>query len=94
MIRVPDQRPNDRLDYGVDWGPFLDLHEGDAIATAEWINPHEGEFVVDEPGLVDGRVHRAFFTGGTIGHAYRITSGITTTEGRTRHESIVILIKG
>ena len=92
MIRVPVHDPEDRLDYGVDWGPFLAESEGDTIVAAEWLNPQEGVIAVEEPSLVDGRIHRAFLTGGVVGGTYRVMSRIETAQGRVRHQSITFTI--
>lgn len=82
--------PSARLDYGVDWQPFLDTTDGDTIASAVWVSP-DGITVEDQS--VTTNVHKAFISGGTDGEAYRVTSRITTTEGRIQDSSILILIK-
>lgn len=80
--------PNDRLDYGVDYSGFLPAD--DAITGAEWTAP--ADLTISEPGMVDGVVHRAFVSGGEIGRTYRVTSRITTAQGREREQSFYVLI--
>jgi len=83
--------PDARLDYAIDWTPFLGT---DTIDTAEWLDPTpetDPPLVVEDEGL-DGNVHVAFVSGGQVNRAYRVTSRATTTEGRIQDESITITI--
>ena len=83
--------PESRLDYAVDWTPFIQGTEGDAIASADWVDVTEG-LVVEDPQLI-GSVHAAFFSGGEPGRAYRATSRITTEQGRVDDRTITIYVR-
>lgn len=81
--------PDADLDYGVDWTPFLDGTNGDTIATAELV-VQDGLTVVDE-GL-DGAVHMFTASGGTVSEVYKVTSRVTTVQGRTDDKTVLILV--
>ena len=84
------QDPDARLDYTIDWTDFLTANT-DTAASIELITP-EG-ITTDGSTLVEGSKHTFFISGGTAGRVYRITSRITTTDGRINDQSIIILIR-
>lgn len=92
MADLKTKAPDARLDYALDWGPFLDGTDGDTIVTQEWIAPPE--LTVDDEGLdPSGRRHIAFITGGEHGRAYTVTSRITTAQGREDELSLRLYVR-
>ena len=83
--------PDARLDFAIDWTPFLGT---DTIDTVEWLDPTpdtDPPLVVEDEGL-DGNTHVAYVSGGKLNRAYRVTSRVTTAEGRIQDETITIVI--
>ena len=83
--------PDARLDYAIDWTPFLG---SDTIDTVEWLDPTpetDPPLEIEDAGL-DGNTHVAWVTGGQVHRSYRVTSRVTTAEGRVQDESILIVI--
>lgn len=78
------------LDYGVNWIPFLQGTDSDTIVTAEWVNVH-ADLTVDDRGFAND-LHLAMISGGQKGRAYRMTSRITTTQGRITDTSFILVI--
>jgi hypothetical protein len=92
MSELKIKDPGARLDYAIDWGPFLDGTDGDTIAEAAW-EADDGIDVEDE-GLDDaGRRHVAFVSGGEHGVAYTLTSKIKTTQGREDDLSLRLYVR-
>ena len=85
------QAPTARLDYAVDWGPFLDSLGGDFIVTAEWVHVSEGLDIEDQG--FEGGLHVVYVSGGEPMQTYRITSRVTTDAGRVAEETITFFIR-
>lgn len=84
--------PDARLDFAVDWGPFLAA--GETITTPVWLAPTPvtvPPLVLTDAGL-DGNKHVAWITGGLANRAYRVTSRITTSDTRINDQSFTIVI--
>lgn len=84
-----------RLPYAVDWTDFLANAVGDTIATQEWLAATpvtDPVLLIEDEGLVDGQ-HNAFLSGGVLGITYRVTSRVTTAQGRTSDQSFGVFIK-
>jgi len=93
MTNLKIQDPDARLDYAIDWGPFLDGTDGDTISSAAWVDVPD-ELVVVDGGLdLTGRKHIAYVSGGEHGSAYQITSRITTDQGREDDLSLRIYVR-
>ena len=92
MRRRKVKDPDARLDYSVDWGPFLASVPGDSIFSAEWVDAGDSLLTIEDEGVV-GNYHACFISGGALGTTYRITSRITTTEGRVQDQSFALLIE-
>lgn len=75
------------LDYTVDWTDFLQPAE--TISTHAFIA--ETGVTLGTPALT-GATHVVFVSGGVGGRAYRITSRITTNQGRTQEQSFLLRI--
>ena len=91
MTPVFVKDPDARMDYAVDWGPFLASTPGDAILTATWVDVPD-ELTVSDEGY-DLGLHVAFVSGGQPMHTYRLTSRITTEQGRVQDDTLVLFIQ-
>jgi len=86
------QDPDARLDYAIDWDPFLATTE--TIAAQTWLTPTPvtvPPLVAVDDGLV-GNTHVVWISGGVANRAYRVTSRIETSEGREDDRSFTIVI--
>lgn len=84
--------PDERLDYSVSWRGFLNEHQ-DAIETAEWVDyGYSPELVIEDLGVKDG-VHACYVSGGLLGRLYKMTSRISTTEGRNVDTTFELVLK-
>lgn len=83
--------PDAELDYGVDWGPWL--QEGESISTSQWI-ADEGITIMSDPASsVDGGITIVWLSGGTERLLpYTVTNRITTSEGRGDDRSLTIRV--
>ncbi|MCP5005915.1 MAG: hypothetical protein GY941_18555 [Planctomycetes bacterium] len=79
--------PEAVLDYGFDWGDWLNA---DTIATSTW--------VVDTGLTKDSdsettTVATVWLSGGTAGRKYKAVNTITTAGGRTDERILLIIVK-
>jgi hypothetical protein len=75
------------LDYTIDWTDFL---QDDELITEHEFLSEEG-VTLGEPDLT-GANHTVFVSGGDGGRTYRVTSRITTDQGRTQEQSFLLRI--
>lgn len=83
--------PNVTKDYPINWAARL--VSGDTITASTW---------VAEPGITIGTGGQAptstttttlvWLSGGTVGVEYKVTNHITTAQGRTDDQTLIILI--
>lgn len=95
MFAEYTQAPDARLDYGIDWAPFLATTDGDTIAASEWLAPQP---VTDPPleledDSVDGARAFVFVRGGVPHRGYRVTNRVTTTQGRVTEQTLIVWVK-
>jgi len=94
VLAVYQQDPDDKLDYTIDWVPFLGgtvAAPSDTIATSVWVAP---------TGITEGTpastktdtTTTAWLSAGTRGD-YIVKNKITTTGGRIREESILVRVR-
>ena len=83
----PDKDPEDILDYGGLWQPFL---AGDTIASSTWTVP-EGLTKQSEGHDADSTL--IWLADGTDGVTYTLLNRIVTTGGRRRRWAITITVK-
>ena len=83
--------PQARVDYAIDWAPYLD---GQTIVASLWsVAPAEaGGIAVDEHSFLPAR-SAARLSGGVIGHAYGIANQVTLSDGSTDARSIVLRVE-
>ncbi|HEY4546666.1 MAG TPA: hypothetical protein VIG90_09610 [Pedomonas sp.] len=73
------------LDYPITW----DLAEGDSIVSSTWAAmpiglPGEGDMAIKAGSqIIEGETTACLLTGGREGRRYRVTTTITTAQGRT-----------
>lgn len=78
---------NATKDYQVDWAKWLVL--GDTIATSTFIVP-AGITKQSESNTVT--TSTVWLSGGTTGTEYLVVARITTAQGRTEDQTLIILV--
>jgi len=83
--------PGARVDYAIDWAPYLD---GQAILASEWtVAPAEaGGIEVAEASFAGART-AARLDGGAVGRCYRISNRITLADGSVDERSITLRVE-
>lgn len=84
--------PQADLDYTLSWADWLAVVE-DTIASTQWFIPDGLQLGQGGGGNFTPTTATVWLKGGTDGHRYRITSRITTTNGRTDERSFFITIR-
>lgn len=80
MKTLRTKRPDDRLDYDVDFSRWLSL--GDTIASVQ-VAISAGAVEVDDHDFTD-TVVKVWLTGGVDGETVHVTVTVTTVQGRTK----------
>lgn len=83
--------PQSRVDYAIDWSPYLD---GQAIETSLWVVIPEEEdgIAVEEASFEPGRT-AARLAGGVTGHCYTVCNQVTFSDGTTDVRSITLRVE-
>ena len=83
--------PGARVDYAIDWAPYLD---GQTIAASGWtVAPAEaGGIAVDEASFTAVRA-AARLSGGIAGHSYSASNRVTLSDGSSDERSIAIRVE-
>lgn len=83
--------PQARVDYAIDWAPYLD---GQTIAASLWtIVPDEaGGVAIDEASFAPGRA-AARLSGGIAGHIYSISNRVTLSDGSSDERSLMLRVE-
>lgn len=83
--------PGSRIDYAIDWAPYLD---GQTIAASLWsVSPEEaGGIAVEEASFETGRT-AARLGGGVVGHGYRVANRVTLSDGSVDERSIALRVE-
>jgi len=83
--------PEARVDYAIDWAPYLD---GQTIAASLWgVAPVEtGGIAIDEASFTPGRTATRL-SGGVAGHSYSISNLVTLSDGSRDTRSILIRVE-
>lgn len=83
--------PGSRVDYAIDWSPYLD---GQAIAASLWsVVPDEAGGVAVEESSFEPARSAARLAGGLIGHAYSVSNRVTFSDGSTDVRSITLRVE-
>lgn len=82
--------PNARLDYVIDWSPWL-APNGDSISSASAPGVPAGITVTSTTWTATSTA--TWIEGGSVGSSYDITVRIVTVGGRTDDRTITIVIK-
>lgn len=99
-LRKPPKKykdPDAVKDYSVNWLPWLTREDGtvtDALETSVWlitVAPDES-LTVDSDSFTSPDT-TVWLSGGTPGQSYWVTNRVTTIEGRTDDQSVIIVIK-
>jgi hypothetical protein len=83
--------PHSRVDYAIDWSPYLD---GQTVETSQWLvaPDEEGGLAVEEASFEPART-AARLTGGVIGHAYSVSNEVTFSDGTTDVRSLTLRVE-
>lgn len=84
--------PNDRLDYGFEWHKWMP--DGDSIFQSEWtISGPDSALTMASP-FIDAEDQKTgvYLMGGTLKGKYTLTNKMTTTLGRIKERSKLIII--
>lgn len=97
MLAV-SKRPEDRLDYDLDFQTWLD--EGDAVQSAEAIaqiksaDPEAVTDLVVDSVAVFGTVVKVWVSAGHVGATYTVRVIASTSSGRVKEQCFVIRLRG
>lgn len=91
IVQLPAPKgPDDRLRYGMDWGPFL-TPLSDTIVTADW---DAGGLTAENPAIEAGAVSTSvWLSGGSEGVLYTVSNTVTTVGGRTVKRSFKVRVE-
>lgn len=83
--------PQSRVDYAIDWSPYL---EGQAIEASLWtVEPDEaGGVAAEETGFEPVR-SAVRLAGGLVGHSYTVSNRVTFSDGTTDIRSITLRVE-
>lgn len=83
--------PESRVDYAIDWTPYLD---GQSIEASTWsVTPaEEGGIVAEETSFEPART-AARLTGGLTGHCYTVSNQVTFSDGTLDTRSITLRVE-
>src|SRR5688572_14911680 len=79
--------PDETIDFAFNWKPLLD---DDTISTCDFLLPDGLAEVSSSNTTTEAAI---FVSGGSEGCTYRITNRIVTTGGRTRDQTIYVLVR-
>lgn len=79
--------PDETIDFAFNWKPLLD---GDTISVCDFLLPDGLTEVSSSNTTTEAAI---FVSGGSDGSIYRITNRIETTGGRTRDQTIYVLVQ-
>jgi hypothetical protein len=88
-MRIFVKDPEATLDYGFDWGPWL---QADTIATSNW-SADAGITLVPASDTFTDTTTAVFISGGTAGQSYDVINTITTNGSRTDERTITIKVR-
>lgn len=78
--RFAEQDVLSRLNYGEDWSAFIELSEGDEIATSSWMTSEAG--LTFQDGSFEAGSTSVWIKDGVPGKVYRVANVIETAQGR------------
>jgi hypothetical protein len=83
--------PESRVDYAIDWSPYLD---GQAIQTSQWlVVPDEAGGVAVEDSSFEPARTAARLGGGVTGHSYSVSNAVTFSDGSADRRSITLRVE-
>jgi len=82
--------PDARLDYTVDWSPWLGT--GETITSSDVVITPTGDMTSDADSA-DATSVTVWLLGGNVGETYTVTTRVTTNLGRTDDRSFRVVIR-
>ena len=83
--------PQSRVDYAIDWSPYLD---GQTIEASLWlVAPDEAGGIAAEETSFEPARTAARLAGGLIGHSYSVSNQVTFSDGTTDVRSITLRVE-
>ena len=87
MLGCKKQKPDDRLDYDIDFSRWLTDDDAITDATAQ-----ADDGITVEQVQVFGQIVKVWVSGGQVGKTYKITIVATTADARVKEESFFIRV--
>ena len=91
QLAPAEKSPFETLDYSFDFGDFLSVHQGDAIAS--WTVGADVGITLSNASEADGVV-RVLAAGGSNKRSYRIVADITTVNGLVDRQERLLRVRG
>lgn len=88
VLRWSDKDPDEVLDYELNWAPRL---AGDVIDSSIWIIGPDSVLVKNSDSRSDSFTV-IWLSGGTVGTTYELTNRITTANGDTMDQTVLLQI--
>ena len=83
--------PQSRVDYAIDWSPYL---EGQTIEASLWaVAPDEAGGIVAEETTFEPVRTAARLAGGLNGHSYSVSNRVIFSDGTTDVRSITLRVE-
>jgi hypothetical protein len=83
--------PAARLDYAIEWLPYLD---GQTIVGSEWaVDPAEAGGIAFDSERFDATRSAATLSGGIVGHVYSLSNRVTLSDGSVDERSICLRVE-
>lgn len=85
------KQPNDALDYDIDFTDWFGEESTDTIVS--YTTPTVDPGLTLDSDEQAGYIVKVWLSGGTTGNSYKVTTIITTAEGREKEREIMIKVK-
>lgn len=83
--------PHARIDHVIDWSADL---SGQSVMDSAWsVSPDEAGGLSVEDSAIDAGQARARLGGGLVGQVYRLTNGVTVSDGRMLERSVTFRVE-
>lgn len=90
-----DKDPNAKLDFGLNWGPWLKQRDGttDAISASTWTITGPDNTLTQADGWFEASETGVWLSGGTEGREYKAVNHIVTAAGREDDRTITVRVR-
>jgi len=91
MDNLHTKRPDDRLDYDIDFSRWLT--SSDSIESVDQVSVAEGSTVEVDDHDFTAQVVKVWLVGGTAGETATVTVEVTTAQGRTKEVCFKVRVR-